>query len=151
MYIFNKKENYASTDGMNRDGAEESILLRPHHGMCLAYFKGKGYSNRFSAHMQEMLELFQKGAKIKLYVDTDAICAACPNNVCARCVEHSLVERYDRAVLKLCQFSEGEEMSFAQFVNRVETQILSCGKRQEICKGCKWDYICRSEKSRWAR
>ncbi|MCC8051873.1 MAG: DUF1284 domain-containing protein [Clostridiales bacterium] len=32
------------------------ILLRAHHGMCLAYFEGKGYSKGFSAHMQKMLE-----------------------------------------------------------------------------------------------
>ena len=31
----------------------KNIPLRPHHGMCLAYFKGEGYSNGFSAHMQE--------------------------------------------------------------------------------------------------
>lgn len=48
----------------------KNIPLRPHHGMCLAYFKGEGYSNRFSAHMQEMLDIFQKGAKIQLHADT---------------------------------------------------------------------------------
>ena len=44
----------------------KNIPLRPHHGMCLAYFKGEGYSDGFSAHMQEMLDIFQKGAKIQL-------------------------------------------------------------------------------------
>lgn len=38
----------------------KNIPLRPHHGMCLAYFKGEGYSDGFSAHMQEMLDIFQK-------------------------------------------------------------------------------------------
>ena len=58
----------------------KNIPLRPHHGMCLAYFKGEGYSDGFSAHMQEMLDIFQKGAKIQLHADTDEICSACPNN-----------------------------------------------------------------------
>ena len=58
----------------------KNILLRPHHGMCIAYFKGEGYSDGFSAHMQEMLDIFQKGAKIQLHADTDEICSACPNN-----------------------------------------------------------------------
>ncbi len=39
-------------------------MLRPHHGMCLAYFEGKGYSEGFSAHMQEMLELFEKDVPV---------------------------------------------------------------------------------------
>ena len=70
--------------------------------MCLAYFKGEGYSNGFSAHMQEMLDIFQKGAKIQLHADTDEICSACPNNEKGCCSSFSLVEAYDNAVLELC-------------------------------------------------
>ena len=34
------------------EGTEGKIIpLRPHHGMCLAYFKGEGYSGGFTAHM----------------------------------------------------------------------------------------------------
>ena len=41
------------------EGTEEIVIpLRPHHGMCLAYFKGEGYSNGFTAHMAEMLKIF---------------------------------------------------------------------------------------------
>ena len=80
----------------------KNIPLRPHHGMCLAYFKGEGYSNGFSAHMQEMLDIFQKGAKIQLHADTDEICSACPNNEKGCCSSFSLVEAYDNAVLELC-------------------------------------------------
>ena len=41
------------------------ICLRPHHGMCLAYFEGKGYSDGFTVNMQKMLEFFEKGADIE--------------------------------------------------------------------------------------
>ena len=34
---------------------KKRIPVRPHHGMCLAYFIGKGYSEGFSAHMEKML------------------------------------------------------------------------------------------------
>ena len=54
----------------------KNIPLRPHHGMCLAYFKGEGYSDGFSAHMQEMLDIFQKGAKIQLHAEYLQISAA---------------------------------------------------------------------------
>ena len=53
------------------EGTEEIVIpLRPHHGMCLAYFKGEGYSNGFTAHMAEMLKIFLEGKKIRLHVDT---------------------------------------------------------------------------------
>ena len=42
------------------------VLLRPHHGMCLAYFKGEGYSDGFSAHMKEVLDELQKGMDVQL-------------------------------------------------------------------------------------
>ena len=86
----------------------KNIPLRPHHGMCLAYFKGEGYSNGFSAHMQEMLDIFQKGAKIQLHADTDEICSACPNNEKGCCSSFSLVEAYDNAVLELCGLENGQ-------------------------------------------
>lgn len=36
------------------EGTEEMVIpLRPHHGMCLAYFKGEGYSNGFTAHIRD--------------------------------------------------------------------------------------------------
>ena len=33
----------------------ERIVLRAHHGMCLAYFIGEGYSGGFTAHMGRVL------------------------------------------------------------------------------------------------
>ena len=47
-----------------------SIPLRPHHGMCLAYFKGEGYSDGFSAHMQEMLDIFEKRERRYSFMQT---------------------------------------------------------------------------------
>ena len=34
---------------------QNSICLRPHHGMCLAYFEGRGYSREFAEHMGKIL------------------------------------------------------------------------------------------------
>ena len=34
------------------------ICLRPHHGMCLAYFEGKGYSDGFTVNMTEDAGVF---------------------------------------------------------------------------------------------
>ncbi len=41
-----------------------NICLRPHHGMCLAYFEGRGYSRGFSVHMGKILELLEKDAYV---------------------------------------------------------------------------------------
>lgn len=125
------------------------IPLRPHHGMCLAYFIGEGYSGGFSAHMAEMLKILETGADIRLQIRTDEICSACPNNRENQCKDSEKVKRYDRAVLELCGFEEGQELAFAVFAKAVEDRILSVGKRPEICGDCQWNTICESQKSRW--
>ena len=128
-----------------------SIPLRPHYGMCLAYFKGEGYSDGFSAHMQEMLDIFEKGAKIQLHADTDEICSACPNNEKGCCSSFSLVEKYDKAVLELCSLENGQVMDFQTFTDIVQKEILASGKRKEICGECQWNSICENQKSRWEK
>ena len=60
------------------------ICLRPHHGMCLAYFEGKGYSDGFTVNMQKMLEFFEKGADIELTVSGDEICKET-----VKCLKHA--------------------------------------------------------------
>ena len=144
-----KKENQLFSREF--DLKEEPIPLRPHHGMCLAYFKGMGYSDGFSVHMQEMLEIFQKGAKIRLHVDTDEICSACPNNEKGCCSSFSLVEKYDKAVLKFCGLENGQVMDFDAFTAKVQKEILSSGKRTEICGKCQWNSICENQRSRWEK
>lgn len=125
--------------------------LRPHHGMCLAYFEGKGYSSSFSSHMGQMLEILENGAEIKLIVAGDEICSACPNleqNIC-RTAEQTAF--YDRSVLELCDFRENETLGFQEFVSKVEQMILKPGRREAICGDCQWDEICRKKKSRWEK
>ena len=134
------------------EGTEGKIIpLRPHHGMCLAYFKGEGYSNSFTAHMAEMLKIFLEGKKIRLHVDTDEICSACPNNEKGCCSSFSLVEAYDNAVLDLCGLENGQIMEFDDFTDIVQKKILASGKRKEICGNCQWNSICESQKSRWEK
>ena len=58
----NMQDKSIATAYASDEGTEGKIIpLRPHHGMCLAYFKGEGYSGGFTAHMAEMLKLFLSG------------------------------------------------------------------------------------------
>lgn len=125
------------------------ILLRPHHGMCLAFFKGIGYSNHFSAHMNEMLDIFMNGARVQLCLHTDEICAACPNNQNRCCTSDEQVNRYDRAVLQLCGLKEGTVLDFSEFTRMVQKQITYVNKRSSICGDCKWNSICENQPGRW--
>lgn len=123
--------------------------IRPHHGMCLAYFEGKGYSQGFVRHMGEILSLLEEGALVEMTVAGDNICSACPNLKEGVCETADKVESYDRAVLSFCNLKENEKIEFSEFTERVQEMILKTGKRAEICGGCQWNEICSSRKSRW--
>ena len=85
---------------------QNSICLRPHHGMCLAYFEGRGYSREFAEHMGKILELLERDARVSLTVGGDMICSVCPNLKGLACVTADQVAEYDRKVLLLCGLQE---------------------------------------------
>ena len=119
--------------------------------MCLAYFVGRGYSGRFSAHMGEVLSVLGPDTPVRLTVSCDRVCDACPNRRGGRCEKEELVAGYDRAVLDLCGLEEGQCLPFGLFAALVQGEVLAPGRRASVCGGCQWEDICRSQPSRWAR
>ena len=86
--------------------------IRPHHGMCLYFFEGKGYSEGFTKHMAEVKEwlLGKNGpASLRLVGTTDEICSACPHNKGGSCESAEKVERYDAGVLKYTGLKAGQD------------------------------------------
>ncbi len=132
------------------DTSGAGIPLRPHHGMCLAYYQGKGYSPTFtSATDALLLRLLKENPVVQLTVAADVMCAACPNRQGNECGGTGNASRYDRAVLKRCGLHEGDRMPFLTFASVVQTRILASGKRTEICGGCQWNEWCIGS-GRWA-
>lgn len=137
---------------------KKRIPVRPHHGMCLAYFIGKGYSEGFSAYMEKMLHILEQDVSIRLVVSLDEICSACPNRqvtVEASGVEKEICEaqekvyRYDHGVLDACGLAEGEELNFLEFTRKVQEKVIDTGLRAKICGDCQWNNICSEKTSRW--
>lgn len=60
------------------------IKLRPHHGMCINNFRGKGYDLRFTQHMTSIVENLYKDPEQEILIvestKDDIICSKCPNN-----------------------------------------------------------------------
>lgn len=126
----------------------EKIKLRAHHGMCLAFFEGKGYSDSFTAHMAQVLErLEQENPMVTVVAEADCICGNCPNLTDERCEKADLVERYDKAVLAFCGMAEHSALPWRAFRARVAERIFSKGKRTDICGGCQWSAICAEKET----
>lgn len=117
--------------------------IRPHHGMCLAYFKGVGYSDAFVDNMIKIKDQLGKNPEVTLTLSADVICKSCPNDREGSCVTADKVSRYDQGVLNCCGLQEGAAIHWEEFSSVVRKEILDAGKRQQICGDCKWNELCQ--------
>ena len=122
--------------------------LRAHHGMCLAFFEGKGYSSGFVAHMGEMKSrLESENPQIRLVCRLDVICRACPNHSGGVCTAEEKVCRYDRGVLSAIGTEEGTVLPYLEFSRLVREKILQADRRQVICSDCQWNALCAAKEA----
>lgn len=119
--------------------------LRAHHGMCLYFFRGKGYSGQFVENMGKMKAVLEENPTIRLMDSPDDICAACPNKVTEPCAKKA--SRYDREVLRRCGLSVGDTLSYEDFSKKVVETILRPGVRGTICGDCQWSSLCHWEEN----
>ncbi len=120
----------------------ESKRLRAHHGMCLSFFEGKGYSDTFTWHMGQVQKMLETNPRITVAAQSDMICEKCPNLKEGQCLSAGKVQLYDKEVLARCNLQENQEISWKEFHQLVEENILLKGKRKEICRDCQWEEIC---------
>lgn len=122
---------------------KRALPLRAHHGMCIRYFRGEGYSSDFTRHMSGVISVLGPDAPVRIVCAPDAICAGCPNLSAGVCASREKTERYDRAVLSLCGLEEGGVLPFGEFSALVESRVIAPGKRPAVCPDCEWNDICR--------
>lgn len=119
--------------------------VRAHHGMCLAYYRGKGYSNEFAAHMWRMKQQLEKNPIVILQSQADSICEACPHNREGVCTSDNKAADYDRQVLSSLGLHQGDTIRWLEFTRLVDKYILETGRREEICGECQWNHLCRQK------
>lgn len=124
---------------------EQVYKIRAHHGMCLCFFRGKGYSDDFIRNMTDRKRELMRNPVICITRQADIICAICPNNADGVCTAEEKVAEYDRQVMTRCNLSEGDCMPFLDFERLVRERILFCDKRKEICGNCQWDSLCHDK------
>ena len=123
---------------------ENSLRIRAHHGLCFSFFRGKGYSETFTENMNRIFEQLKENPSILLIDHADDVCSACPNYDGVQCKDAALVKTFDDAVLSRCGLSAETTLSWKEFKQRVDQNILKPGKRGEICGCCEWNDLCSS-------
>lgn len=127
----------------------ERLRLRAHHGLCLAFFEGKGYDDVFTAHMAMVLRQTEGNPVLEILADADAVCSKCPNLKNGLCCTSSRVREYDRKTLLLCGLHESATTDWNTFSSLISERILKKGRRSEICGDCEWNDICSEREKEW--
>ena len=115
--------------------------LRPHHILCMRFFEGKGYSPEFTENMRNIIHTLENtDPYVIITVNTDMICAKCPNNINNICVSDK-VKRYDKKIMNICGYHDNCKIRYNDLKKSAEN-IISCGI-ENICGDCQWFYICK--------
>ena len=117
--------------------------IRAHHGMCFAFFQGKGYSGAFTDNMFAMKERLAQNPEVVLLQKTDDVCARCPNDQDGECTSAEKVAGYDAEVLSRCGLRAGNRIRWKDFTELVREYILEPGEREIICGDCQWTGLCK--------
>ncbi len=123
---------------------KHTLRIRPHHGLCIAFFRGEGYSSDFTANMTSVIARLNDGCAIQLTSGDDCICSACPNNCGGICASEQKVQRYDARVLALCGIKAGVRMEWNDLADLVRSRIIDRGLMNTVCGDCEWAYICHN-------
>lgn len=122
---------------------ETIFKLRPHHGLCIGFFHGNGYSEAFTQNMTEVIACLHRNPDITLTCSGDILCGCCPHDRDGICETAEKVHCYDMAVLSLCDLYEGQTLHWKDFRTLVEQYILRPEIRETICSDCAWNALCK--------
>ncbi len=113
--------------------------LRLHHGLCIGFFEGKGYSLEFVRNMTAVIDMLDStNPEIELTANRDIICCCCP---CTECRDKAL--SYDLRVAEICGISG--KVRWNDFRKTIYEKIIQSGRLKEICSDCQWFYICEKK------
>lgn len=123
------------------------MKLRPHHLLCIRFYKGHGYSEEFNRNMKEILTRLFAGEAFTVTSGLDDLCSACPNRIQDEngkwiCNAEEKVSRYDRKTHALLSLEEGKPYGYSEINKLSDTLIFDCGKFDDICADCEWKYLC---------
>ncbi|MEQ9447484.1 MAG: DUF1284 domain-containing protein, partial [Rhodospirillaceae bacterium] len=124
-----------------------TVLLRPHHLLCILTHVGRGYSPAFTTNMAAIIERISAGEEIEIVDGPDDICAPLLHDEDAHCRRNSVVAR-DRAasndIGKLLQITvrSGARLSLNDASIQSLRQAFADMRLRSACEGCEWASLC---------
>ena len=115
------------------------MRLRPHHLLCTQGYSGKGYSEGFVTHMDQVVEKLRgsEPVEIELVFDTDVLCTACPHKLGEDlCDTNEKVKGFDHKLVNYFNLKEGKYI-YQELIKTIDAGMTE-EMMADICKGCEW-------------
>lgn len=127
--------------------SQTPVRLRPHHFVCLQFYRGEGYDEPFVANLAEVLGRLEGQAALAV-AGADDVCRACPSlSANGMCLDphggQTEIERIDALAGELLDIHPGSRLSLAQVAERLADDAIATGRwRFDACGGCAWEDVC---------
>ena len=116
--------------------------IRPHHLMCIQNYIGRGYSEEFTAHMNELIASLTDDTGLIINEGCDDVCSACPYNEQGRCTSLDKVAGMDAGVMDACGLTYGESVRWGDISSSVREKIFTTDRFEAVCRDCQWFSLC---------
>lgn len=119
-----------------------TFSIRPHHMLCLQFFEGKGYNDRFTENMSQVKTyLDNENPPVQIVQGADDICKGCPHRRGDICKDEQVIREHDKRVYEqVCRL--GTRAYWNDIKEEIENQIINPKKVKQVCVKCKWSDIC---------
>ncbi|GGA47201.1 DUF1284 domain-containing protein [Paenibacillus physcomitrellae] len=114
------------------------IRLRGHHLLCLAGYRGMGYSPDFTRNMTALYERLRNSPSslVTLVEGPDDLCRCYPEDKPNHCREGRVYDR-DQAVLTRLGFTPGARIAWQEVMQRMQLSVTPEDIPQ-LCTSCPW-------------
>ncbi|MEI3580321.1 MAG: DUF1284 domain-containing protein [Acutalibacteraceae bacterium] len=126
------------------------IRLRPHHGLCIQHFTGKGYSPAFVANMTHVIAVLRAmpETRIELTAGVDVLCACRAHNQEGACGIFAEAFPLRSSGFAMLWAANGQRLSWKEFQKHVSQRILERDFLEQVCRGCQWLSLCQETTKR---
>ena len=123
----------------------KTVKLRPHHCVCLEYFRGRGYSLDFADRMTVLKRRLDghPETEVEIVSGPDDICRSCPN-LADECAVFEKVSTLDREWGAAAGLAEAERAPWSEIRAGVEKALADEKTFRSICGRCEWLSLCSS-------
>ncbi|PRY91269.1 DUF1284 domain-containing protein [Donghicola tyrosinivorans] len=118
------------------------LTFRPHHFLCALGYRGKGYSDDFTANMTRIVTdgLFAPDGDttlITVRLTADSICTPCPKRRGEGCTAGDKITALDQRHARAIGLTGGETLTWSEAKSRIKANVRPADLNT-LCAGCQW-------------